>query len=892
MAMGERGRAVGVESGSIALHRAPMASPGAVRKPWRGSGMPTGGRVAPAAALADRARHRGPRSRLAAVTLLLALGSGARTLEGSATQAPAAAELQYDIVINGGSFSAVAAALAAARTDSNARILLIEPTDWLGGQATSGGVAAIDNAWHEPGASLMRNNPALYYPADYREFLARLQAAPPEAPGEGFAPNGSAWVTREAFDPRTAAWVLEGQVGDHANITLAKLTVVKAVETADVADDQGAGKRIVAVTLITRTPTGAYQPFQRFLSEEVLDWYDPGESANFAKTLSRVTARDPARGLVVIDASELADVVVLSGARYTVGRELTTEVIGDDGTLPAMDEDGTQAFVFPFCMTDASAPDPELELKAPFAEFDAYYQAQKVGYFSLGSHSWNRVLTYRRLRNTGPLFSFDTVNPGDVSMQNWYPGNDYPYGTFYKDRAGAAAEAPEWRGGIIPSVLAEAEKHAVAWYFFMKENRTTFPDTRMLRGTDPLNMMGTGSGLSKYPYVRGTRRIVGLHNFRITERYFADTKAVGYAGGSSFRYYDSVGIGNYAADIHPSKASRGISPSVAYPAPFYIPCRALGSVNVRNLVAAGKLIALTYITNSAYRLHPIEWAVGSAAGTAAARMGRDGLTNYQLLEIPRLRALQAAVNANSPISWAVYDAEPVPQQNGEIVANDLKPVRGGVPFDVEVYHHTAVRARVHLDGVLLGETSQRANGRLVLNVASAPAGSYRFSAVCLDGAGNVLDVLSAFDETGVWIVDNEDPRCARAGAWIRGTAQPNKHGPSYDYSWGGSGQDTATWELPIPRSGRYRVFTWYPEASNRASDAPFTIVHGGGQTTTRVNQQTRGGQWVSLGEYGFETGSGGRVILSDGILDLSKLVVADAVKVEPVPFRVSGFELD
>ncbi|HMZ52951.1 MAG TPA: FAD-dependent oxidoreductase, partial [Candidatus Sumerlaeota bacterium] len=57
-----------------------------------------------------------------------------------------ASSLRFDIVVSGGSLSAPAAALAAARNAPNAKVLLIEPTDWLGGQATSQGVSAIDNA--------------------------------------------------------------------------------------------------------------------------------------------------------------------------------------------------------------------------------------------------------------------------------------------------------------------------------------------------------------------------------------------------------------------------------------------------------------------------------------------------------------------------------------------------------------------------------------------------------------------------------------------------------------------------------------------------------------------------------------------------------------------------
>ena len=39
---------------------------------------------------------------------------------------------------------------------------------------------------------------------------------------------------------------------------------------------------------------------------------------------------------------------------------------------------------------------------------------------------------------------------------------------------------------------------------------------------------------------------------------------------------------------------------------------------VENLVGAGKAIGTTHITNGAYRLHPVEWNVGEAAGHLVA----------------------------------------------------------------------------------------------------------------------------------------------------------------------------------------------------------------------------------------------------------------------------------
>ena len=41
-------------------------------------------------------------------------------------------------------------------------------------------------------------------------------------------------------------------------------------------------------------------------------------------------------------------------------------------------------------------------------------------------------------------------------------------------------------------------------------------------------------------------------------------------------------------------------------------------MRLENLLGAGKAIGTTHITNGAYRLHPIEWNAGEAAGHLAA----------------------------------------------------------------------------------------------------------------------------------------------------------------------------------------------------------------------------------------------------------------------------------
>ena len=52
--------------------------------------------------------------------------------------------------------------------------------------------------------------------------------------------------------------------------------------------------------------------------------------------------------------------------------------------------------------------------------------------------------------------------------------------------------------------------------------------------------------------------------------------------------------------------------------PAEIPLGALIPQRVENLLPAGKNIGTTHITNGAYRLHPVEWNIGEAAGALAA----------------------------------------------------------------------------------------------------------------------------------------------------------------------------------------------------------------------------------------------------------------------------------
>lgn len=115
-------------------------------------------------------------------------------------------------------------------------------------------------------------------------------------------------------------------------------------------------------------------------------------------------------------------------------------------------------------------------------------------------------------------------------------------------------------------------------------------------------------------------------------------------GPRAAHFADSVGVGWYPIDIHNSGPDDvGVSCRTR---PFQIPLGALLPIRIENLIAAAKNIGTTHITNGCYRLHPVEWNIGEAAGALAAFALNHGLRPRQVRGDPaQLRSFQASLVA-------------------------------------------------------------------------------------------------------------------------------------------------------------------------------------------------------------------------------------------------------
>jgi hypothetical protein len=75
--------------------------------------------------------------------------------------------------------------------------------------------------------------------------------------------------------------------------------------------------------------------------------------------------------------------------------------------------------------------------------------------------------------------------------------------------------------------------------------------------------------------------------------------------------------------------------------------------DLTNLIAACKNIGATHLTSGAYRVHPVEWAIGEAAGILAAYCVAEGVTpKGAWRDSTRLLAVQRRLlYYGAPIFW-------------------------------------------------------------------------------------------------------------------------------------------------------------------------------------------------------------------------------------------------
>jgi hypothetical protein len=496
------------------------------------------------------------------------------------------AEERTQVLVAGGGLGGVAAALAA--VERGADVVLVEATAWLGGQLTSQAVPLDEHPWIERfGCTARYRGLRDGIRAQYRAHWPLTEAARAR---RDLSP-GSSFVSGLSHEPRAALAVIEAMLAPHRSS--ARLRVLLGHRaTAALVD----GDRVRALT-VRDEATGR----QRVIWA---DW--------------------------VLDATETGDLLPLCGAEHVTGFE-SREDTGEPHAPAEAQPLNMQAVSACFAIDHLEGEDHTIERPAAY---DAFKRARPPG-FPKGQLSFvapdprtNAPVTRTFRPNPrgdpaaiGPdladpaldrdLWLFRRIAargnfvPGayrsDITLVNW-PQMDYVGGPVFgvpdSEAAAHRAAARELSLCLLHWLQTEAPRD---------DGGTGWPGLRLRA-----DVLGdTPDGLAPGLYIRESRRIRGERTVVEQDVAFDVRGAQG-----AVRYDDAVGIGAYRIDLHPST---GGDVYIDIPCcPFQIPLGALVPVRLDNLLAAAKNIATTHITNGAYRLHPVEWNVGEAAGHLAA----------------------------------------------------------------------------------------------------------------------------------------------------------------------------------------------------------------------------------------------------------------------------------
>ncbi len=607
--------------------------------------------------------------------------------------------VECEILVIGGGLAGSAAAyegLLAGKT-----VCLTEITDWVGGQISAQGTSALDERTTQ--------RSLLFYPRGYLELRRRMQ----EFYGE--LNPGDCWVSQSCFLPRDAHTILLEQLEEAAKEGKGTLkwfpsTVIKELETKTV-EGGGTGAQITSATAIQHSPAPGAPPLNTEpLSATIEDAYSYEPSSRFDKKIinfvPKPASQDKPADWIVIEATETGEIVGLADVPYRLGIDPLSH-LEPSSSSSSNDPYCTQGFTYTFAMEATEEPQQH-EMPPFYLQHHAYYsyELERLANFDL-------VFTYRRIwspeRGEEQKFggiTFTEPTPGDISMQNWTWGNDYRPGTAEDNlvysreqlKATGQLEPGGWMGGLRTETLQKGEDHALGYFYWLVAGTTDsqlgdgvkqpHPNNRFLSGLD--SPMGTVHGLSKYPYMREGRRIIGRpyrgyrEGFTVSEvdisrinyrdEYYKNTLSPtmyrqlwtvidGLEALSSKNvdidklkrrtrstiYPDSVGIGHYAIDFHPcmsespaekpgNREREGERRGQGQAYPFQIPLRAMIPQKIDNLIVAGKSIATSHIAAAAYRVHSFEWSSGAAAGMTAAFVLDKGMLPYQLIEDPFFRA--------------------------------------------------------------------------------------------------------------------------------------------------------------------------------------------------------------------------------------------------------------
>ena len=399
--------------------------------------------------------------------------------------------------------------------------LIVEETEWLGGMLTAAGVSAIDGN-HQMPSGLW---------GEFRQKLYNYYGGP-EAVETG-------WVSNTLFEPSVGNKLLKEMAQKEEALTIWYKTSWQEVERIDngwrVTVRKGRKKRVIESKLL-------------------------------------------------IDASELGDVMAAVGVPYDVGMDSRHDT-GEE-FAPEQANDIVQDMTYVVILQDyGEGKDKVIARPAGYdpQEFSCACDVSDPAGDGSPENDCYQMMQYGRL-------------PNNKYMINWPKcGNDIYLNIIEK----SPAERRE--------ALKEAKLHTLRFVYYL-QTELGFKHLGIAEDEFP-----TKDKLPMIPYHRESRRLKGMT--RLTVNHVAEP----YQQEEAY-YRTGIAVGDYTIDHHHLKNPE--APAIDFvkiKVPSYnLPLGSLIPRNTGGLIVAEKSISVTNIVNGATRLQPVVLGIGQAAGALAA----------------------------------------------------------------------------------------------------------------------------------------------------------------------------------------------------------------------------------------------------------------------------------
>lgn len=521
------------------------------------------------------------RSRAALALTLLLCGW---TLRGwpetpPTTRGTPAAELreEYDVVIAGAGTGGIGAAVQAARL--GAAVLLLEETDWIGGQMTAAAVTSMDEGPSHPERGVLVRERGIY-----REFTSSVIAYYRQ---RGISAETAYWHARVCMEPRVGQSLLYTMLTQARDRTPALHVSLRS--------------KVVRVFKTGDTVTGV--------------------AVEIATSNGKLTRQIQSR--VLIDATEWGDVIPLTGARYRVGNCTGDAAVPgraiQDITWTAVIKQYPKGVPAELLMT---RPPPGYDQAHPgFAR--SLVAGEKVD-TQAKPWSFATFIGYRGMPNS------EQPRGKGITRTHLNYNNDYP--AHVGDVENPASRIETGRQAMLKTLqLLYYIQHTVGKNDWSVADDEGFDSPchraqidQWIRDEPALEpFRPILNHFSTIAYARESRRIIGLHTLVARE--------IERKPRSPRMFENTVALGDYAVDLHGSKrpdlleleldrledipqntfGERGVGP-------FAIPFQCLIPEKLDGFLAAEKNISQSRLANGATRLQPSTMLIGQAAGAMAA----------------------------------------------------------------------------------------------------------------------------------------------------------------------------------------------------------------------------------------------------------------------------------